>query len=85
VEKTELKSDPFHFKWLFQVIATALGLDQSSNANLWRDRVAVEINTAVLVSILFNLKLMDTIFLILRLGTQTQLRTHFCVPMFNPD
>ena len=34
----------------FQPIAKALGLDTSSHNNLWRDRVAVEVNTAVLHS-----------------------------------
>ena len=34
----------------FQKIADAMGLDRTNNMTLWKDRVAVELNTAVLHS-----------------------------------
>ena len=34
----------------FQNIANAMGLDTSNNMTLWKDRVALELNTAVLSS-----------------------------------
>ena len=57
-----VSSEQFFLSILWQEIGLALGYDTSNNATLWKDRVALEMNAAVLHSFkLANATIVDQV------------------------